>query len=244
MGEPPGREPDAARPARRSTAPRHGEADGAEDSTDGETASAIPDTPDQGAGAGTSQPRAGDGTQSEIASAAPADTAQADAAPAPAPDGTADATPGTQAAAGEPGLCDDSRWRALVERAGSRHRHLATKLRRAEVAEIADDVLTLIPADAAAGFSQDELGLLAPLLQETFSPAFRIQLDDDTKKKARFAHTIAGRNRLAEESRLAAKKGAAETDEAVQRLLRFFPKGKIVDIAVNEAPNSDRSDDV
>ena len=244
MGEPPGREPDTARPARRSTAPRHGEADGAEDSTDGETGSAIPDTPDEAAGAGTSQPRAGDGTQSEIASAAPADPALADAAPAPAPDGTADAAPGAQAAAGEPALCDDSRWRALVERAGSRHRHLATKLRRAEVAEIADDVLTLIPADAAAGFSQDELELLAPLLQETFSPAFRIQLDDDTKKKARFAHTIAGRNRLAEESRLAAKKGAAETDEAVQRLLRFFPKGKIVDIAVNEAPNSDRSDDV
>ena len=248
MGAPPGGQPGAARPARRSTAPRHGEGDGAEDSTDGEAGAAIPDIPEQGAAAGPSQPRAGDATQSEAASTAPADPAQEDAAPAPAPapapDGTADAAPGAQAAAGEPALCDDSRWRALVERAGSRHRHLAAKLRRAEVAEIAEDALTVIPADAAAGFSQDELELLAPLLQETFSPAFRIQLDDDTTKKARFAHTIAGRNRLAEESRLAAKKGAAESDEAVQRLLRFFPKGKIVDIAVNEAPNSDRSDDV
>jgi hypothetical protein len=143
-----------------------------------------------------------------------------------------------------PALCDDRRWRAFVEGAAALSPHLGAKLRLAEVGALEEDALEAIPADRANGLSPGELERLAPALRESFGPAFHIRLNDDKKRKARDAHTIAGRNRLEAEARLAARRAAAERDESVQRLLRFFPKARVVDVALSEPAHPNRSDDV
>ena len=142
----------------------------------------------------------------------------------------------------EDALCDDSRWRALVEKAEGAGKLLASKLRRLEVVSIGDEAITAVPPDEASGLSSSDEAALRPILDALFSPAFHIRINDDKKERARFAHTIAGRNQLREEARVAGLESQAENDESVQRLLRFFPKGKVVGIALGEASSSGRND--
>ena len=148
----------------------------------------------------------------------------------------------------DPPLCDDPRWRGLVEALGARHPRLASKLRGAEVLAIGAQELLLLPADAANRPGAAELETAAALVREAFGDAFHIRLVDDTKRKAREPRSIAGRNRIAEADRIAARRAAAEQDAQVQRLLRHFPKGRIVEIALSDAPadepHPNRSDDV
>ena len=125
-----------------------------------------------------------------------------------------------------------------MEKAESAGKLLASKLRRMEVVSIEDGAITAIPPDDASGLSSAEEASLRPIADEVFSPAFHIRINDDKKERARFEHTIAGRNKLREEARIAALKSQAENDESVQRLLRFFPKGKVVAIALDEAASS------
>jgi len=154
----------------------------------------------------------------------------------------------------EPALCDDARWRVLVERADALGKKLGANLRRSEVAALAPEGIVLIAPDSAGRLSSEDIAVLGPLAAEIFAPdaspqdqpggpnPFPIRQDDDTKKSARPTHTIAGRNRIEELNTLAARRGAAEQDEKVQRLLRAFPNAKVVDITLSDTSN--RSEDV
>ncbi|HKI99049.1 MAG TPA: hypothetical protein VKB51_11290, partial [bacterium] len=184
---------------------------------------------------------------------APADFAPPDAADAapvapPAADGDTpadDGAPGADAPADEgPALCDDARWRDMVKALSGKHRGLAAKLRRAEVTAIEATAVHVLPGDPHNRPSAAELELVAPFLQEAFGDAFHIALVDDTNRRAREAHTITGRNRIEQAARIAARRAAAEGDPQVQRLLRFFPKGRVVEIALSDEPHPNRSDDV
>jgi hypothetical protein len=138
-----------------------------------------------------------------------------------------------------PALCDDPRWRAMVKALGAKHRGLAAKLRRAELVAIGTDALEVLPADATGRPGAAELEAAAAFAREAFGATFHIALVDDTNRKAREAHTIAGRNRIEEAARLAARRAAAEQDPQVQRLLRAFPKGRIVEIALGDPPGEE-----
>ncbi len=154
------------------------------------------------------------------------------AVPPPADDG--DDGPPPPADEG-PAVCDDARWRGFVEAVGAAQPRLASKLRRAELAQLTADGARAIPADAANVPAADELAAAAPLLREAFGDAFQLQIADATTEKAREAHTIAGRNRIVAAQQLAARRDAARNDAQVQRLLRFFPNGRVVNIALSEA---------
>ncbi len=179
--------------------------------------------------------------------ASPAAAGPGEAAPteptAPTPPPLPDAADGD-----DPPLCDDPRWRGLVEALGEQYPRLASKLRRAEVLALAAQEVLLLPADAASRPSAAELETLAAFVREAFGDAFHIRPVDDTRKKARETHSIAGRNRSAEAARIAARRTAAEQDAQVQRLLHYFPKGRIVEIALSDPPGDEphpnRNDDV
>lgn len=138
-----------------------------------------------------------------------------------------------------PALCEDPRWIALAGQAGGESRLLAAKLRGMEVAEIGDAEILVIAPNEAGALSDSELAQLPGPVHAAFGPAFQLRMIDDTRKKARHAHTIAGRNQLEEQARTAGRKEAAENDENVQSLLRFFPNAKIVGVSLSEPVRTD-----
>jgi DNA polymerase-3 subunit gamma/tau len=194
------------------------------------TASAAPTAPERDAS--RAAPAA------ELAPAPEAAPAAGPAAVTPEPAAAEQPPPADEGVA----LCDDPRWRALVEALGPRQRWLATKLRMAEVREIGTDAVRVLAADEANRPTPAELEAALPLVREAFGPAFHIALPDDTNEKAREAHTIAGRNRIEAAARLAARRAQAENDEQVQRLLRHFPKGRIVEVALSNSPGNNPGD--
>ncbi len=137
-----------------------------------------------------------------------------------------------------PALCEDPRWIALADKAGGESRLLAAKLRGMEVAEIGKTEIRVIAPNEAGALSDGMLAQLSGPVHEAFGPAFQLRMIDDTKMRARHAHTIAGRNQLEEQARIAARKEAAENDENVQSLLRFFPNAKIVGVSLSEPANT------
>ena len=170
----------------------------------------------------------------------PAQASQPGPTPSPPPDGDREdpplpgKEPGTDLGPLEPARCDDERWNRLAASASAAGKMLGTKMRRLEVEDIGEDFIAVLPPDETSVLSTEDLEALRPLLDDAFSPAFHIRFNDDKKKVARFGHTIAGRNQLREEARLAGIKSTAENDDNVQRLLQVFPKGKVVDISIND----------
>ena len=141
-------------------------------------------------------------------------------------------------------FCQDSRWREFVERVGEENKLLGARLRAAEVSVIAADVVEIIPASKGEEWGRAEENLTAPHLNEQFGPAFHMRLNNDKTGKARPEFSIAGRNRMEEEARLAARRSEAESNSTVQNLLRVFPKGKVVEVALSDLPKPNRRDDV
>ncbi len=141
-----------------------------------------------------------------------------------------------------PVFCEDPRWVAFVDSIKADRPRLAADLRRADVAAIEAGEVRIV-APRGADFAGQELEFLQPLLAEAFGPAFHLHLIRDNNEKARHGHSMVGREQLKQERQLLAERNAAEGDETVQRILRFFPNSKVEQVRPpRERPN--RREDV
>ncbi|MDH4247801.1 MAG: hypothetical protein OEW39_08295, partial [Deltaproteobacteria bacterium] len=140
--------------------------------------------------------------------------------------------------------CDDPRWREFVERASAQNRRAAAQLRRMDVLALHADAVELALPDPTATLSPQNLEELQPLLHQVFGAAFQLRINNGKTGKTRPAFTIAGRNRLAEEARRAARRKDAEEDPLVKSLQRVFPKSRVVEVRLKETNPPDRSEDV
>jgi DNA polymerase-3 subunit gamma/tau len=169
---------------------------------------------------------------------APARGEAASAAASAGPD-DAEAEPPLPAPLGElpPALCEDPRFLALVKAAAG-SRHLAAKLRGAEVTAIGQDTVEALFAGPPP--APEELAALEPALRAAFGPAFRLVPARDTKEAPRSEHTLMGRRQHRDAKAMEEKRQAALADPAVRELRRVFPNSKVLKVDVNAAaPGSD-----
>ena len=163
---------------------------------------------------------------------------------APPAEGDADDAAQAEALLAEEALCDDPRWQAFVRAVAAQRPRLGMALRGTEVAEIGAGVVRVVWPGAHAVPDAKALESLAEPLAEAFGEPFQLRAVDDTNRKAREAHTMVGRDQLRRRVNLAAARRAAEQDETVQRVLRFFPDARIerVDLEESSGPTNEGSD--
>ena len=164
------------------------------------------------------------------------ESAPAPRAAAGGPD-DAEAEPPPALAELPPALCEHPRWLALVKEA-SATRHLAARLRAAEVLSFGEDTIEAL--FSGPPLSDDELAALEPALKSAFGPAFRLLAVRDTKQEPRSEHTLLGRRQHREAKALEEKRQSALADPVVLDLRRVFPNSKVLKVDLNtNAPGSD-----
>ncbi|MCZ6534328.1 MAG: DNA polymerase III subunit gamma/tau, partial [SAR324 cluster bacterium] len=177
------------------------------------------------------------------AESAPASDAPSELTESIEKDPPVESSPATHPPLDEPLPCEDARWVAFVEAVNRTRRKLAADLRRAEVMSIGAGEVELRPPDAAGEISREELDLLQQSLTEAFGDPFHLRLNRDSNREFQHVRSMVGREEQKQAAALATRREAAAADEGVQRILKFFPNGKIERIQSGEE-QSDRGKDV
>jgi DNA polymerase-3 subunit gamma/tau len=136
-------------------------------------------------------------------------------------------------------LVDDARWEQFVARVmASPKKKLGADLKKAEPLLHEGQLLELVPAsDTARENLLAEREWMGALLAEIFGAEFKIEIVRDTNRTAAGGRSLLDKRTAAEQARRDGMKQAALEDEAIRRIQRFFPEGKVESVSLPETPS-------